>query len=194
MDCEKVGMLIRTLRHEHQMTQKQLAEKMNISDKAISKWERGMGCPDVSLLTELSYHLGVNIEEMLCGNLAQNRIVGGNMKNARYYVCPVCGNISLCTGNAAVSCCGRKLTALMPKAASELQKLTVEQVEDDWYITSSHPMHKEDYISFVAFATGGSVQLIKQYPEWNVSLRIQKREHGMLLWHCVDEGLLYQPL
>ena len=50
MDLSKVGKLISTLRKEKDMTQKQVADLMNISDKAISKWERGLGCPDVSLL------------------------------------------------------------------------------------------------------------------------------------------------
>lgn len=54
MDCRKVGKLIFSLREEKNMTQKEVAEAMNISDKTISKWERGLGCPDVSLLSELS--------------------------------------------------------------------------------------------------------------------------------------------
>lgn len=63
MDCSKVGNLIYTLRTEKGMTQKALANAMNISDRTISKWERGAGCPDVSLLRELSDILGVNIEK-----------------------------------------------------------------------------------------------------------------------------------
>ena len=55
MDLSKVGKLIYTLRKEKDMTQKQVADLMHISDKAISKWERGLGCPDVSLLPELSF-------------------------------------------------------------------------------------------------------------------------------------------
>jgi transcriptional regulator with XRE-family HTH domain len=89
VNCIKVGNLIKVLRHEKNMTQKQLADKMNISDKAISKWERGLGCPDVSLLAELSSILEVNIEEMLKGDLSLNNFVGGNMKKSKYYVCPV---------------------------------------------------------------------------------------------------------
>ena len=49
MDCEKIGKLIYSLRTERKLTQKKLAEYMNISDKAISKWERGLGCPDVEI-------------------------------------------------------------------------------------------------------------------------------------------------
>ena len=72
MNCSKVGKLILTLRQEKGMTQKALADEMNISDRTISKWERGIGCPDVSLLRELSAILEVNIEKILVGDLEPN--------------------------------------------------------------------------------------------------------------------------
>ena len=68
MDCNKVGKLISDLRKEQKMTQKQLADALNISDKAISKWERGLGCPDVSLWQDLSQIFGVNIEKSYRAN------------------------------------------------------------------------------------------------------------------------------
>ncbi|MDO5110721.1 MAG: helix-turn-helix transcriptional regulator [Clostridia bacterium] len=194
MDCEKVGKLIRTLRQEKHMTQRELAEALHLSDRTISKWERGLGCPDVSLLASLSALLGVNIEGMLSGDLSANDFVGGNMKNAKYFVCPTCGNVTLCTGNADVSCCGRRLEALETKKAAEDEKLTVEQVEDEWYVSSVHPMQKEDYISFIAFATGDKILILKQYPEWNLQARIPKREHGKLIWYDTKRGLFYQLL
>ena len=52
MDCSKVGKLIFELRKEKNMTQKELADAMNLSDRTISKWERGIGRPDISLLSE----------------------------------------------------------------------------------------------------------------------------------------------
>ncbi|MGE7662881.1 helix-turn-helix domain-containing protein [Peribacillus sp. NPDC097197] len=192
MDTSKVGHLILRLRREKGFTQKELADRMNLSDRTISKWERGQGCPDISLLPELSSLLGVNIEHILEGELASNDFVGGNMKRSNYFVCPSCGNITLSTGNAAVSCCGRKLEALVPKKATDEEKLEVTQVEEDWFISSDHPMTKEHYISFIAFATGDQVQLIKQYPEWGLQTRIPKRKHGMLLWYCTQHGLFYQ--
>ena len=54
MDSQKIGKLIKTLRKEKQLTQMQLAEHMNISDKTISKWERGLGCPDISFFPKLT--------------------------------------------------------------------------------------------------------------------------------------------
>lgn len=194
MQTIKVGYIIRELRTERGMTQKQLADKMNISDKTVSKWERGLGCPDVSLLSELSDLLEVDIGKLLSGDLAPNDFVGGNMKKTKYYVCPMCHNISLCTGDAEVSCCGRKIDQQKMQKADENDKLSVEVIEDDWYITVAHPMNKEHYISFVAFATGDRVQVIKQYPEWDMQLRIPKRGHGMLIWYCTRHELFYQLL
>ena len=194
MDCAKIGALIRRLRTEKKLTQAALAEALELSPKTISKWERGLGCPDVSLLPALSSILGVHLSRLLEGELSPNQTVGGNMKKTRYFVCPDCGSISLCTGNAELSCCGRKLEALEMKKALPEEKLHVEIVEDEWFISSDHPMEKENYISFVAFQTGDKVELIKQYPEWNLQLRLKKRGHGQLIWYCACEGLRYQLL
>ncbi len=194
MDNEKIGALIRRLRREQGLTQRGLAEQLGLSDKAVSKWERGLGCPEVSFLPRLSGIFGVDLERMLRGDLTPNELVGGNMKKLSYYVCPTCGNLTFCTGQAEVSCCGRKLAALVPQKAREEEKLTVELVETDWFITSSHPMRKDDYISFVAFATGDRLQVVKQYPEWDLQVRIPARGHGLLLWYTEKQGLLYQLL
>lgn len=192
MDCKKIGELIRRLRKERDMTQKQLADQMNLSDKAISKWERGMGCPDISLVEELSDILGINIYQLLSGELLENEFVGGNMKNTKFYVCPVCGNITMCTGSAEVFCCGRSLVVLEEKKACEEEKLKVTPVEDEWCIESGHPMKKEDYISFLAFATGDRLQILKQYPEWEMHVRVPKCGHGKLIWYSTTKGLFYQ--
>ncbi|MDR1772536.1 MAG: helix-turn-helix domain-containing protein [Hungatella sp.] len=194
MENSKVGSIIRTLRQEHNMTQKELADKMNLSDKTISKWERGLGLPDISLIPELSRLLGIDTMNLLSGDMTPNNLAGGNMKNTKYFVCPTCQNITLCTGDAEVSCCGKKLAAQILKKAEGNERLTVQELEDDWYITSGHPMNKEHYISFVALASGDRIQIIKQYPEWNFNVRIPKRGHGMLIWYSTDDGLRYQLL
>jgi transcriptional regulator with XRE-family HTH domain len=67
MDYQKVGSLIATLRKEKGLTQKELSDKLGITDRAVSKWERGHGCPDVSLLDDLSRILDVSILEILKG-------------------------------------------------------------------------------------------------------------------------------
>lgn len=192
MDCSKVGNLICSLRKEKGMTQRQLADAMNISDKTISKWERGLGCPDVSLLPELSSLLGVDIEKILSGDLSPNDYEGGNMKRIKFYVCNECGNIISSTGEASVSCCGRKLESLEAVKADENHSLHVETIEYEWFITSKHDMSKDHYISFIAFVTGDKLLMAKQYPEWNIQLRFQKFGHGKLFSYCTKHGLVYQ--
>ncbi|MCA0172902.1 helix-turn-helix domain-containing protein [Bacillus sp. RAR_GA_16] len=192
MNNEKIGDLIYRLRKEKRLTQKQLADQMNISDRTVSKWERGYGSPDISLLPSLSDLLGVNIESILNGDLAANEFVGGNMKKSKYFVCELCQNIVLATGNVSISCCGRKLDQLEAKKATTENQLTITDIDNQWYISSEHPMSKNHYISFIAFATGDQVRIMKQYPEWNLQTRLPKSKHGKLLWYDTKFGLYYQ--
>ncbi|WP_434310711.1 helix-turn-helix domain-containing protein [Hominifimenecus sp. rT4P-3] len=194
MDTKKIGALIAGLRKEKQMTQRELAQLLHVSDKTISKWERGIGCPDISLLPELSEALEVDMTKLLSGELNPQEKMGGNMKKTKYTVCPVCHNLILSTGEAEIICCGRRLSPMEAKKAEAGEALKVEVVEDEWYITSDHPMTKEHFITFLAFVTGERLVLMKQYPEWNLQARIPKRGHGMLIWHCTQHGLMYQLL
>jgi len=67
LDKEKFGAFVAQLRKEKNLTQKELAERLFLSDKAVSKWERGMSLPDISLLEPLAELLGVNVTELLRG-------------------------------------------------------------------------------------------------------------------------------
>ena len=194
MDCSKVGKLIYTLRTEKGMTQKSLAHAMNISDRTISKWERGIGCPDVSLLQELSDVLGVNIENILLGDLEPNEKDGGNMKRIKFYMCPVCGNVITGTGMAEISCCGRKLNPLEARPADLSHRVSAEEVEGDYYITLEHGMEKQHYITFMAYAAWDRVLLIKLYPEQAAQARFPRTHHGMLYICCSSHGLFSTSL
>lgn len=194
MDCEKMGALIRTLRLERGMTQKELAQALHVGDRAVSKWERGQGCPDVSLLSALSAQLGVDLERMLDGDLEPNREKGDSMKRVRFFVCPTCGNVVTATGEAGISCCGRKLEALEMQKAEGLHALKTEAVDGEWFLTADHPMEKGHYISFVAWVTAERMILTRTYPEWNLQVHIPKRGHGKLVYYCTEHGLFYQLL
>lgn len=192
MDHVKIGRLIRRLRQEQCLTQFQLAEQMRISHKTVSKWERGLGCPDLSLLQELSDVFRIDLGQLLAGELDAREALGGNMKKATFYICPACGNVVTAMAEAAVSCCGKRLEASPPQKAEEAERLSVESVENDFFITSDHPMAKDHYITFVALLTGDRLILSKQYPEWGLQARIPSSGHGRLLWHCSRHGLFYQ--
>lgn len=190
MDQTKTGGLIRALRTQKGLTQKELAEAVGVGDKAVSKWERGLGCPDVSLLPELSRVLGVGLEALLSGQIDANDQERGNMKKLNFYVCPDCGNLITAATEAGVSCCGRTLLPLEPQKPEE--PLSVEKIDDSWFISSPHPMTKDHYVSFAALLTGDTLFLRRLYPEWDLQTRIPAFGHGILLWYCTKHGLFRQ--
>ena len=194
MDHTKIGRLIYTLRKEKGLTQLQLAEAMHISDKTVSKWERGLGCPDISLLCELSKILNVDLSELLRGQLTSNDILGGSMKRIKFYVCPNCGNILTALSDTAISCCGKKLLPLELKKPNAADRLSVKIIENEFFISANHEMTKEHYISFVALITDDALILRKQYPEWDFQARIPFFAHGQLVWYCTRHGLFYQSI
>ncbi|MBU4438485.1 MAG: helix-turn-helix domain-containing protein [Acetobacterium sp.] len=197
MDCIKVGTLLRALRKEKELTQKQVADRMHISDKTISKWERGLGCPDVSLLGELSELFKVNIEKILLGDLELNDMETGNLKKLKFYVCPNCGNVISTTGDAELSCCGRKLAALVAKPADEKHAVTVEDADGEYFISFDHDMSKTHFLSFVAYVTSDRSLFIKLYPEQNASVHLpkivggnlMKKSSSRLYYYCSQHGL-----
>lgn len=192
MNQIKIGQLICALRKEKGYTQLELANKLAVSDKAVSKWERGLGAPDISLLASLAAVLEVDIDCLLRGDLNENRRKDGNMKHVSFYVCPVCGNVITATQKAAVSCCGKVLQPLAAQKPTEEHSVTIEKIEHDYYVTSDHPMEKSHSVAFVAFKTGDTLIIKKQYPEWNLAVRIPARGHGQLFWYCTEHGLFSQ--
>ncbi len=194
MDQIKTGELIKQLRIKQGLTQKQLAERINVSDKAVSKWECGNGCPDVSLLTALADAFGTDVEVLLSGEIDRNEKEKGNMKRLRFYVCKECGNIITAASDVSVTCCGSRLDPLEAKTAGDGEKLIVEDIGGEWYITSDHAMTKENYISFVAYLSDSSVMLFRQYPEWAVNITLPMYRSGTLLWYSTTEGLLCRDI
>lgn len=195
MDCEKVGKLIKQLRKEHGYTQQQVANALNISNKTVSKWENGFGCPDVSLLGELSIVLGVDLEQMLKGRLRMNQFDNGNMKRVKFYVCPFCGNVLTGTGSGSISCCGRKLTPLIPKMHLSEHTFTIKEIDLDYYVSSKHPMSKEHYITFIACVGTDKVLLNRLYPEQSCAVRIPLSFHkGIIYAYCTEHGLWAMPM
>lgn len=194
MNCIKTGHLIKSLRLEKNLTQKELADKMNLSDKTISKWERGLGSPDISLLNELSYHLNTTVENILSGDIITNERKINNMRNSKFYYCPECNNIIVSVKESSIICCSKKIMPLVANKALDNNKLYVEKIENEWFISSNHPMKKDNYIAFVALADGEEIQITQLYPEWDMQLRISGQRHGILFWYSTTEGLFYQTI
>ncbi|WP_295085260.1 helix-turn-helix domain-containing protein [Ruminococcus sp.] len=194
MDQKKTGQLIKKIRIEKNFTQKQLAELLNVSDKTVSKWERGNGCPDISLLPELASVLEIDISILLSGDIEINESEKGNMKKQRFYVCPKCGNIITSTSDASISCCGSKIVPLEMRKAAENERFIVEDIGGELYIHIDHEMTKEHYISFVAYLHDNKSMIFKQYPEWNIQITMPLFRTGKIIWYCTKHGLMFQNL
>lgn len=194
MDCKKVGELIYARRKEMGLTQKQLAELLGISDKAVSKWERAGGCPDISLLPELSDIMKINIEKIIKGSLDEKETDGGNMKNIKFYVCPNCLNMITSTSEAEISCCGRKLVPFTAADCDEKHAPKICTIEGDYYVTFEHEMTKQHFISFAAYVTFDRVLTVKLYPEQASAVRFPNMGHGMLYFFCNTHGLFSAKL
>ncbi len=194
MDQIKTGMLIRKMRLDSGLTQKQLADRLNVSDKAVSKWECGNGSPDISLMSALAEIFGTDIQTLLTGEVNKNESEKGNMKKLRFYVCRECGNIITATSEAAVTCCGNRLAALEPEKAEKDDMLKVEDIGGELFVSSEHEMKKEHYISFAAYVADSTVMMFKQYPEWELQFTMPLFRSGRLVWYCTEHGLFYQEL
>ncbi len=192
MNTYVTGTTIKSLRGAKQLTQAELADQLEVSDKAVSKWETGKGFPDSSLLQPLAAALGVSIIELMNGKAIVNRNVSGNLTRSKLYVCPVCGNVIHSTGDAVVCCCGLTLPALDAEEPDTEHQLTIEKVEDEHFLTVHHPMTKQHYISFIAFVTSDRFQLVKLYPEGEAQTRLQLRGRGSVYFYCNKHGLFKQ--
>lgn len=190
MDLSKNGKLLCDLRKAKGMTQKQVAEKLGIVPKTVSKWETGHGFPDVSTLSALADILGVSERILLSGDLVQNMEEVGNMKRTKFYVCPYCGSSVQGTGECQILCCGKPLEHLKVKTADIEHTVKVSEIENDFYIEFEHEMTKEHYISFVSYAAFDRVLTVRLYPEQSAAVRFPKMHGGKLYFFCTKHGLL----
>ena len=189
MDRYVTGDVIRRLREAKKMTQEELAEKIFVSSKAVSKWETGKGYPDISLIEPLAKALDISVIELLSGNHIQNKNRSANMIRGKIYVCPVCGNVIRSTGEAVISCCGITLPPLEPEEADEDHRIEASVAEDEYYVTVDHPMTKEHYIAFLYAVSDMGTQLVKLYPEGDAEARFKIDRVKTLYAYCNRHGL-----
>ena len=151
MDSYITASAIKNLREKKGITQAELAAQIDVSDKTVSKWETAKGLPDISLIEPLAKALGVSVIELMSGDYVTNRNISCNMLRSKFYMCPVCGNIIHSSGESLVSCCGITLPPLEAEECNSEHTVTVEKVEDEYFITVHHPMEKGHFITFIAY-------------------------------------------
>ena len=192
MENYVTGATIKRLREAMRMTQSELAQRLCVSDKTISKWETGKGLPDITLLEPLAQALNISVIELFSGETVQNRNRAWNMKRSCLYVCPVCGNMIVASGAAVISCCGVTLPALEAEEPDEAHAMHVELSDGDLYVTMAHGMEKAHHIAFLAYAADGRFDIVRLYAEGAAEARFPIRSGGELYCYCNRHGLVRQ--
>ena len=183
------GAVIKELREKYHFTQAELAEKLNVSDKTISKWETAKGYPDISLLEPIAKTFGISITELISGNAVKNANVSANVMRSKFYVCPICGNSIHSMGEAVIQCHGIILAPCQEEETDENHKIFIERVEDEYYVRIEHDMTKQHYISFIAALSSDKLQMVKLYPEGNPEARVKMNGVKKILFYCNRDGL-----
>ena len=166
MNAEKTGSLIRSLRIKKGLTQKELAQMICVTDKAVCQWAKGRGCPNITLISQLSKVLEVDIQSILQGYLDKNKKIGENMNHLKFYKCPTCGNLVTSIKSVELSCCGNKLSPVSAQTRSEPEYQPVIQEFDGQYsIKFNHPMTKSNYISQVIVVRYDQIMTVNLYAE-----------------------------
>lgn len=183
------GTTIKQLREKANFTQAELADKLNVSDKTISKWETGKGYPDITMLEPIATVFNVSISELLSGNAVTNCNVSSNMLRSIFYVCPVCGNVIHSIGETVIHCCGVELKPLEAEQIDDAHSIKIEKVEDEYCASINHDMNKQHYISFIAAISSDRIQMVKLYPEANAEARFKISGVKYIYFYCNKDGL-----
>lgn len=189
MNSYITGGIIKKLRESIGLTQAELAEKLLVSDKTVSKWETGKGYPDITFIEPLAAALGVSVIELLSGDEIKNSNRSFNMKRSMFYVCPVCGNVIASAGEALVCCHGITLPPAEAEEADGNHEINIGVCEDEYYVTLSHEMSKEHHISFLAAVTDSGIMITKLYPEGNAEARFKINRTYAVYAYCNRHGL-----
>ena len=189
MDQYVTGAIIKEYRENSKLTQLELAQKLGVSDKTISKWETGRGYPDITILETLGKALGLSVSELMLGKSITNTNKSANIKRIKLYVCPICGNVITSVGEAVVTCCGIVLPNILPEETDKNHALNIESVEDEFYCYLTHPMQKDHYISFIIAVKDDGFEIKKLYPEGPAQALFKKNRTEYIYYYCNKHGL-----
>jgi len=188
------GSLIKELREKNHLTQLELAEKLHVSDKTISKWETGKGYPDITLLEPIASVFNISLTELFSGTQITNSNASANMMRSRFFICPICGNIIHSMGELSLSCHGITLYPQTAELFDEKHSISLEIIEDEYFVQINHEMSKSHYISFIAAVSFDNIKLIKLYPESNPECRLPIRGVQRIVFYCNQDGLFYMDV
>lgn len=191
MNPEKTGLIIKNARIKKGLTQKQLADAISVTDKAVCKWETGRGCPDITLLSQLSRILEIDIQSILRGELVKNKSIAGNMNRIKFYRCPTCGNLVTSVKEIEISCCGNKLPfAEAHKSNDEKYTPIIKEFDGQYSVSFNHPMTKDDYIANIITVQYDKILVINLFAEQEAVVTLPQIEGLRMFLITSRDGLI----
>ena len=112
-----------------------------------------------------------------------------NMLRLKIYVCPICGNVIIGSGESVISCCGITLPPLEAEEADEKHRLRTSRMDGELYVSMKHDMLKTHYISFMAGVSDSGIELVKLYPEGPCDARLKIGRTRLIYYYCNKHGL-----
>ena len=134
----------------------------------------------------------MSVAELLRGEAVVNGNRAGSMLRARFYACPVCGNLLYSVGQGAFSCCGIDLPPLEPETPDAEHAPKADWQDGELYVELEHPMEKEHFLSFLALVSFDRVQIVKLYPEQAPAARFAGARRGDVLYAFCNRHGLYR--
>lgn len=189
MNSYVTGAMIKKRREEKNLTQEELAKKLHVSGKAVSKWETGQGLPDISLLEPISKALDISVIELFSGENVVNRNRASNLLKSVCYICPVCGNGILALGEAVVSCCGITLPKITAEEQDPEHEIAVSYNDGEYLVNVNHPMEKEHFITCLMAVSDSGCQVMKLYPEGEAAARFKPDRVRWIYAYCNRHGM-----
>ncbi|MGN1275369.1 MAG: helix-turn-helix domain-containing protein [Floccifex sp.] len=189
MNQNQIANLIRSNREKRKMTQMELAQQLYVSDKTISKWETCKSCPDLEMMEAISRVFQMSIYEFLSNQFIETSNKQGNCLKVHFYVCPICGNVLWSLSESVMHCHGISLSSLQVQETNEDHPVSIQKIENEYYVSISHEMTKQHYISFVAAFSGNRIQFVKLYPEQNAEAYFKMDGVKLIYFYCNQEGL-----
>lgn len=191
MNPEKTGKIIHDDRIKKGLTQKQLADAIAVTDKAVCKWEKGHGCPDITLLSQLSKVLEIDIQSILQGEVVRDRSIAGNMNRVKFYRCPTCGNLVTSVKAIEISCCGNKLNfAEARQTTEEKYQPVIREFDGQYTVSFNHPMTKEEYIANIITVQYDKILVINLFAEQEAMVTLPQIG-GLRLFVITNKGELF---
>lgn len=116
------------------------------------------------------------------------------MRRVKFYTCKKCGDIIVSLDGKEMYCCGEKLDYSEPQEALGEDKLKIEKLDNELFISANHPDDKDNYINFVAYLRIDTMLIKRHYPEWDLDFRFPYLGQGKLIFNSTSKGIFVQRI